>query len=144
MLVAVDAVDEHARHIGAELGRSSWIRHALIEELLRTLPRGGAQKALCRLVTEKRGVTEADADAVFFDLTLSGWLIPRGVHAGATWEVDKSRRGEIDGLWEAFTEPERRAIQTAAQRTIAVSVAWSNKLRTRGESNTSTSRSSTP
>ena len=144
VLVAVDAIAEHARHIGAEFGRSSWIRQELIEELLRALPRGSAQQALRRLVTERRGVTEADADAVFFDLTLNGWLIPRGAHAAATWVIDTSRRGEIDGLWAALTEPERRGIQTAAQRTIAVSVAWSNKLRTRGESRTSTSRSSKP
>lgn len=144
VLVAVDAAGEHASHIGAELGRSSWIRQALIEELLRELPRGRAQRALRRLVTDGRGITESAADAVFFDLTLNGWLVPCGARADATWEVDTGRRHEIDGLWASLTEPERRAVQKAAQRTMAVSVAWSKKLRTGGESRTSTSTSSGP
>ena len=144
MLVGVDAAGEHARRIGAELARSAWVRQALIEELLRELPRGRAQRALRRLAIEGRGVTGSAADAVFFDLTLNGWLIPHGVHVQATWEVDASRRDEIDRTWETLTEPERRAVQKAAQRTIAVSVAWSKKLRTGTESNTSTSRSSRP
>lgn len=144
MLVGVDAFGEQARQVGGELGRSSWIRQALIEELLRELPRGRARRALRRLVTEGRGLTESAADAVFFDLTLNGWLIPRGVHGDASWEVDASRRREIDVLWALLSESERRAVQKAAQRTMAVSVAWSKKLRTGGESRTSTSRSSRP
>jgi hypothetical protein len=144
VLVAVDTLAEHASQIGGELERRAWIRQALIEELLRSLPRGRARRALRRLATEGRGVTESAADAVFFDLTLNGWLIPFGVHAQATWEVDSSRRGEIDGLWASLTEPERRAVQKAAQRTIAVAVAWSKKLRTGTESRISTSRSSKP
>lgn len=144
VLVAVHVAGEHASYVGAELERSSWVRLALIEELLRELPRGRAQRALRRLVIEGRGVTESAADAVFFDLTLNGWLVPRSVHADATWEVDPGRRGEIDGLWASLAEPERRAVQKAAQRTMAVSVAWSKKLRTGGESRTATSRSSRP
>lgn len=144
VLLAVDVAAESARHINADLGRSSWIRQALIEELLRALPRGRAHRALRRLSTERLGVTESDADDVFFDLTLNGWLIPRGTNADASWEVDASRRGEIDSLWAALTESEQRAVEKAAQRTIAVSVAWSKKVRTGGESRASTSRSSRP
>lgn len=144
VLVAVDAVCQHAQQVGAEVGRSSWIRQALIEELLQALPRGRAQNAVRRLTTEGRGITESAADAVFYDLTLNGWLIPRGVHSQATWEIDTSRRDEIDGLWAALTESERRAVRGAAQRTIALSVAWSNKARTGSESRTSTSRSAKP
>lgn len=144
VLVAVDALGRHAEQIGAELGRDSWIRQALIEEVLQALPCGGAQRALGRLRTGRRGVSESTADAVFYDLMLNGWLIPRGVRSQATWEIDSSRRDEIDGLCAALTDLERRAVERAAQRTMALSVAWSNKLRARDESRTSTSRSSKP
>ncbi len=144
VLVAIDALGRHAEQIGAELGRDSWIRQALIEEALQALPCGLAQRALRRLRTGRRRVSETAADAVFYDLTLNGWLIPRGVHSEATWEIDTGRQDEIDGLWAALTDLERRAVERAAQRTMALSVAWSNKLRARDESRTSTSRSSKP
>lgn len=141
VLVAVDALRRHAEQVGAELRRDSWIRQALIEEVLQALPSGLAQRALRRLKPDSRGVTESAADAVFDDLTLNGWLVPRGVSPQATWEIDRSRRDEIDGLSAALTESERRAVERAAQRTMALSVAWSNKLRARDESRASTSRS---
>lgn len=144
VLVAVDAMKRHAEQIGAELGRDSWLRQALIEEVLQVLPSGHAQRALRRLRTDGRGVSESAVDAVFYDLALNGWLIPRGVRSQATWEIDASRRDEIDELWAAFTDSERRAVERAAQRTMALSVAWSNKLRARDESRASTSRSSKP
>ncbi len=83
-------------------------------------------------------------DSAFLDLAAGGWLIPSGLHAHSVWAVDASRRSEIDDLWTTITEEERRAVQGAAQRVVAVSVAWSKKLRTGVESSSSTSRSSTP
>lgn len=145
VLVAVDALRRHSEQVGAGLRRDSWIRQALIEEVLQALPSGLAQRVLRRrLKPDRRGVTKSAADAVFDDLTLNGWLIPRGVSSQATWEIDSSRMDEIDGLWAALTESERRAVERAAQRTMALSVAWSNRLRARDESRASTSRSAKP
>jgi hypothetical protein len=145
VLLAIDAAGEYARETGSEFSRRSWIRQALVEELLRQLPsRGRAVQSLRRLFIDGRGVTESAADAVFLELATGGWLVPCGLHAESTWEVEASRRNEIDGLWSTLTPLERQAIQRAAQGTIALSVAWSKKLRTRGESSSSTSRSSRP
>lgn len=145
VLVAIDFLARHAQLAGTELSRSSWIRQALIEELVRELPRESrAGKAVRRLTSRRIGVSESAADAVFFDLALNGWLIPLGVHGEATWEIDISRHGEIQSLWASLTEPEQRGIEKAVQRTLAVSVAWSKKLRARSESSSPTSRSSTP
>lgn len=144
VLLAVDALGEVSRRSGAEFGRDTWIRQALIEELLQALPSGGARNALSRLHTTGRGITEAAADGVFVDLSVSGWLIPHGVRAGATWEVNETRRAEIETLWSTLTDPEKQSVLAAAHRTMAVSVAWSKRLRTRGVSSTSTSTSSTP
>jgi hypothetical protein len=142
VLLAIDAASEYAHETGQELSRRPWVSQALIEELLRVLPPGNAARSLGRLAGR------AKADSVFqlllLDLAASGWLIPSGVHEHSVWAVDASRRSEIDDLWTSITEDEQRAVQRAAQRVVAVSVAWSKKLRTGMESRSSASRSSRP
>lgn len=144
MLLAIDAASEYSRETGQELSRRAWVGRALVEELLRLLPPGRAARSLSRLSIDGRGVTDSVVDGAFLDLAAGGWLIPSGVSAKSVWAVDVDRRSEIDDLWTTITEDERRAVQRAAQRVVAVSVAWSKKLRTGAESNSSTSRSSTP
>ena len=144
VLLAIDAASEYARETGQEFSRRTWVGQALVEDLLRLLPPGRAARSLGRLSADGRGVTDSAVDSAFLDLAAGGWLIPSGLHAHSVWAVDASRRSEIDDLWTPLTEEERRAVQGAAQRVVAVSVAWSKKLRTGVESSSSTSRSSTP
>jgi hypothetical protein len=145
VLLAAYVASEYAHQTGAQVSRRSWVRQALIDELVRLLPTGGgAARSIRRLVTEGRGVTESVADDVFLDLAAGGWLAPSGLYADATWTVQNDRRDDIVGLWSALTKEEQNAIQRAAQRTVAVSVAWSKKARTGSEPRSSTSRSSMP
>ncbi|CAM4355914.1 hypothetical protein MB901379_00017 [Mycobacterium basiliense] len=116
----------------------------LVEELLRSLPSSHALRTLQRLFTAGRGVTGASTEDVFLDLAQGGWLVPDGIGSTATWMIDASRRVQVDELWSTLSQDEARAVQVAAQRVIAVSVAWSNKRRTGVQSKTPTSKSSTP
>lgn len=141
VLLAVDAAGRYVRETGNALSRRAWVGQALVEELLRVLPPGRAARSLRRLSPDGRRVAESAATTIFLELVAAGWLVPTGAQTNSTWEVDDSRRGDVDDLWTTISEAERRAVQRAAQRTAAVSVAWSKKARATVESSTSTSRS---
>jgi len=144
LILGVDAATAYGKAMGSTLSRRPWVAQMLVEELLRELPHGNAHRALGRLFSGGYGVSESSVEAVFVDLAQCGWLNVEGVGAESRWRLNESRTSQVSQLWQSLNDNEARAVRTAAQRTIAISVAWSKKRRVTVESKASTSTSVTP
>lgn len=144
LVLGVDAAIAYGQVTHSSFSRRTWVAQMLVEELLSELPTGNALRALRRLFVDGYGVSESAADAAFSDLVHTGWLVAEGIAAEAAWTLDVDRAEQVDQLWRTLSEAEARAVRAAAQRTMAISVAWSKKRRAGVDSSTSTSKSAAP
>lgn len=144
LVLAADAAIAYGQVTHSTFSRRPWVAQMLVEELLSELPAGNALRALRRLFVEGYGVSESAAESAFFDLVHTGWLVAEGTAAQAAWGLGVSRSEQVDQLWQTLSETEARAVRVAAQRTMAISVAWSKKRRVGVDSSTSTSKSAAP
>jgi hypothetical protein len=139
ILLGIDAAVGHSQTNGNAFSRKSWVTEVLIERLLANLQNGAAAQTLRKVWATGKSVTPASANAIINELVLAGLIEPRGLHAAASWDVNVSRRNEVDTLWSALSAADRGAIQRSAQEAVAMSVAWSKTLKMAGASREDTS-----
>lgn len=133
LLLGIDAACVAVGGPGA-FPRQQWAVHVLVEQLLRELPRGTAAAATMGWFWEPgRGVTNYRVAQVTEHLAFEGRLLPVGHGPLAQWTLPPERL-EVAQLRKRLTLAEADGIETAAQRTLAISVAWSKARRASADS----------
>lgn len=139
MLLGIDAFEAES---GVGIGRAKWAARALVEALWAAMPSSGAVSAcLLRFWDPQRGISDRVVARATNELLDSGFLEPAGVGDEAVWLVSPDRAAQVQSIWGALRVDERAAIRTAAQRALAMSVAWSNTRLVAAESRRDTATS---
>lgn len=139
LLLGMDAV---RLETGQGVARAKWVARALVEELAAAMPPSATISSVLDQCRDPQvGVSDSAIARATNELLDAGFLEPRGIGDQAIWAIVPNRAGEVSQLWSALAPREKSAFHMAAQRTLAMSVAWSNRRRASLESRRSTSRS---
>lgn len=142
LLLGVETAIGEASSTQPGFARQTWLMKVLVEQLIEALPdRSAVSRAVRRLVHDQRGVTTIAVTRATEHLLDGDLIEPRGVGAAAVWTMSTRRRNEVEQLKASLSPQERSALRTAAQRTLATAVAWSNTSRASGQISSGTSTS---
>jgi hypothetical protein len=112
------------------ISRHTWVLKVLFEQLVFLLPRDSPSgRAIARVNDSCRGVTDAVVARATDHLLGSDFLIADGSGHTAVWQIKPGRIAEVDRMIGGLSPTENLAMRTAAQRTLAMSLAWSKTFR---------------
>ncbi len=78
---------------------------------------------------EQRGVTDRRVAPVLCQLIAAALIKPHGAFEEAVWVIAEPGRNAADELWGEVATDEAEAVRSAAQRAMAIVVAWSKTAR---------------
>ncbi len=127
LLLAMDSAQFGAH--GAQLPRAPWVVRLLVEQLIAELPDGPTRETILALRDPQRGVTNHRVAPVMNQLAASAFIKPFGSFDTAVWMIADRGRTAADALWCKVTTAEADSVRSAAQRAMAIFVAWSKTSR---------------
>lgn len=137
LLLGIDAACLADGGFGA-FPRQQWAVQVLAEQLLRELPVNSATATAMRWFwAPGRGVTTYRVAQVTDCLAANGRLVPTGRGSVARWTIPPERL-DVTSLRQRLTVREAEGIDAAAQRALAIAVAWSKARRASADSSVRT------
>lgn len=127
LLLAMDSANFGAE--GAQVPRTPWVLRLLVEHLIDELPDGPNREKILELRDPQRGVTNRRVAQAMNHLVVASFIEPVGSFNEAAWAVAKCGRAAADALWQDFKPAEAESVRLAAQRAMAIFVAWSKASR---------------